>query len=446
MTNAFVSTNTFNLSRLEGMNEEIIARLVPLTIDGANKTGVGKRAIIANPGCSLLLPDKEGNLLISNERRDRGDISLLRLGLAERRGQYVVEFREDAFYIDIPVTIDRGQNYRTMSSQDRITYTVHFLISIDKRGVDKFLTSFGLSTTQPTITIQMISDALAKSIVAISGEYMSEMGEIDARALYRTFNTVGLYIRATPTITGYTNTRGQALLELAKKQENSMSKELEEFSRRKAEMIQQGQAATAQLMCQLANSELEKGEIERILEANSASLRNALNELDGLRDQVTGLWQERIREAKRRAGIDDRNRPDRPPRLPYSSSNCLGSGDDQYGPQRYPSRNNDRQGYYGQRRDPYPRDQYSQYPREQYPTRSNNFRQPQAYYRRNSAPATQNRPSDTSLAPYKPYQSDRYYTRQDSYRPDYQRPPHQNNNNWNRPAAPAQNKFGPRQG
>ena len=102
MMNSFAPAATFSLSNNHGMSDNIVARVVAITNDRANVTGFGKRAIVANPGCKLLLPNKENNFELSNSC-ERGNLSLLRLSLLESKDRSLRGLRTRAVPVGVSV-------------------------------------------------------------------------------------------------------------------------------------------------------------------------------------------------------------------------------------------------------------------------------------------------------------------------------------------------------
>lgn len=328
MMNSFAPATTFSLSNNHGMSDNIVARVVAITNDRANVTGFGKRAIVANPGCKLLLPNKEGNFELSNGC-ERGNLSLLRLSLLESKGVRAIEYRTGGFYIDLPVTVDHGYDY-SARCEDKVSYTAHCLVSIRNEGA--FLSNFALSQSNPTITIQMVQDALTKGAITLLGNDVDDMGHIMPRRLHALFNVLGLFLHGAPSITNYVNARAKRLRELQEEYEREARETLKQVTQADVDITLKSMETLPQLMASLAGSGLEPAEIDRIVASYKSMIKEGSKAVHKTHSQALKSKQAYLAEAEHRANYRENNRPDRIYRqeaalLPQGRNNYLSSGD-----------------------------------------------------------------------------------------------------------------------
>lgn len=328
MMNSFAPAATFSLSNNYGMSDNIVARVVAITSDRANVTGFGKRAIVANPGCKLLFPNKEGNFELSNGC-ERGNLSLLRLRLFENKGVHAIEYRTGGFYIDLPVTIDHGYDYNARC-EDKVSYTAHCLASIRNEGA--FLSNFALSQSNPNITVQMVQDALTRGAITLLGNDVDEMGHIMPRRLHALFNVLGLFLHGAPSITNYVNARAKRLRELQEQYEREVCETLKQVTQADVDIALKSMETLPQLMASLASSGLEPAEIDRIVATYRSMIKEGSKAVHKTHTQALKSKQASLAEAEHRANYRESNRPDRiyhqeAARLTQGRNNYLGSGD-----------------------------------------------------------------------------------------------------------------------
>lgn len=406
MMNSFAPAATFSLSNNYGMADNIVARVVAITNDRANVTGFGKRAIVANPGCKLLLPNKEGNFELSNGC-ERGNLSLLRLSLLERKGVHAIEYRTGGFYIDLPVTSDHGYDYNARC-EDKVSYTAHCLVSIRNEGA--FLSNFALSQSNPAITVQMVQDALKKGAITLLGNDVDDMGHIMLHRLHALFNVLGLFLHRVPSITNYVNARAKRLRELQEEYEREARETLRQVTQADVDITLKIMETLPQLMASLACSSLEPAEIDRSMAKYESMIKENSETVRKAYARALDRKQAYLAEAEYRANYRENNRPDRIYRqeaacLPRGRDNRLGSGERFYDAHSFDE---------NQYRDPHSRDQHVLYePRRSYGPnqhdnpRGNNYRpyerQPQGYdQRRSNTSGYQGgyKHSGSSMAPY----------------------------------------------
>ena len=443
MMNAFAPAATFSLSNNHGMSDNIVARVVAITNDRANVTGFGKRAIVANPGCKLLLPNKEGNFELSNGC-ERGNLSLLRLSRLENRGMNAIEYRTGGFYIDLPITIDHGYDYNA-HSEDKVSYTAHCLVSI--RNESAFLSTFALSQSNPTITVQMVQDALTKGTITLLGNDIDDMGRImEQRRFYALLNVHGLFLHGVPTVTSYVNARAKHLRELQEEYEHEVRETLKQVTQADVDITLKSMETLPQLMASLAGSGLEPAEIDRIVANYKSMVKEGSKAVHKTHTQALKSKQAYLAEAEHRANYRENNRPDRiyrqeAARLPQGRNNYLSSGDHSHSAHSFDENQYrgphscDQRVSYGQRR--------SYGPNQHGNPHSNNYRpnerQSQSYdQRRSNTSGYQdgNRHPNISISPYQG--ESRQYARN-----NYQRS-HNDHYRDDRSYPHSYNKYGPK--
>lgn len=442
MMNSFAPAATFSLSNNYGMSDNIVARVVAITKDRANVTGFGKRAIVANPGCKLLFPNREGNFELSNGC-ERGNLSLLRLRLFENKGVHAIEYRTGGFYIDLPVTIDHGYDYNARC-EDKVSYTAHCLASIRNEGA--FLSNFALSQSNPTITLQMVQDALTRGAITLLGNDVDDMGHIMPRRLHALFNVLGLFLHGAPSITNYVNARAKRLHGLQEEYEREVRETLKQVTQADVDIALKSMETLPQLMASLAGSGLEPAEIDRIVASYKSMVKEGSKAVHKTHTQALKSKQAYLAEAEHRANYRESNRPDRiyrqeAARLTQGRNNYLGSGDRSHDAHFFDE---------NQYRDPRSRDQHVPYePRRSYePNQHGNLhgnsyrpyeRQSQGYDQRRSNTSGYQGGYKHSDAAMTPYQGEsRRYVRSNAQRP-YSNPYHDD-----RSDPRPYNKYGPK--
>ncbi|MGN1019222.1 MAG: hypothetical protein ACI4O7_02510 [Aristaeellaceae bacterium] len=305
MNHSFASASAFSLSNNHGMSDSIVARIVPIRGDRMNVTGFGRRAIVANPGCRLLFPGRDGSFEPASGC-ERSNLSVLRLGILQSRRAHAIEYRTGGFFVELPVTIDHGYDAGARC-EDRVSYTAHCLVSIRNEG--EFLSSFGLSLSTPAITIPMVQEALARSAVTLLGNDVDDMGCIMPRRLHALFNALGLFLHGSPSITNYADARAKRLREMQEAYDRDVREALQQTARADADLALKGVETFPQLMAVLAGSGLEPAETDRIIGLYGDMLREGARAVHQTHDQALKSRQAYLAEAEQRISRHGSSRP-----------------------------------------------------------------------------------------------------------------------------------------